>query len=994
MVSGWDEGLESLAKCTPPEGCLGGAYGEENCAVGYGGLRCAQCLDGTQVGPDEDPNGYYRKENRCTPCGKVIPVWILAVAGAILFVVLALMADQFLAKVADVSNFIAPVLILLTFFQTLALLLKFNMQWPAGLKDLMNKLSIFNINLELARPECSIKWTASNRMDVMLAVPFGGAFLVLCYGASGWLFNRKDPATNSLNLKRKCESMGVGMFMVFSSFFLKGILGGIDCTPDATSGKYYLDIEPSVECDTASAEYNLIYTKVFAGVALWCAMFGILVLNFFSEGGKYRYSFLTTKLEDKWFYWELVLLLRKILIMCSGLFNSSAIARGWYLGSMVVIVSLAAHAFARPFKKNLVDACEFASLFSTLVIFQSGMVWNSAVDETGLLGEGLEKLSILLILLVSGLGIIAQIDAIQENNSDPRSYRAYKIRQLDGRSIRVLCEQLQISNLFKQEADYPSDYIAADVNPQQAKQREERLAALKAKIEGLGHKGCCGVWVGSTADEILADLHRLQDIEMLRELLSFERERQSTLRPRDRNKSMELELRRRLRAELVVACPTLHNVEKNRVEAASAALALASQLVTADELEIARETLETELERAQEATAEPLCDRILWWRRQKNRGGGGTEPVNGKQYDIVNPMHERGALDDDVDEEKQQGSASGAANKVASEMSEDLKRLLAELQNLTNNVDTDTQTLNHITQVTKQATKVLNTTMVSTINLHPSEVYIEVLKTDKKSKKSKKSAGNAGPRLRMTSLRIGKASSVVIDQQRSGPNALALFGKLDVSQGKDMDGTKTAGDCTSTSFTPYDFSGVGKSESLVVVVDGNESARHEMMIAVNIQEVWQLVQLLSDQPWVRRPSSAEDLTTAKEAAKALANHLRYYDPVGDGGLERTVVKKCCGLYRKDILPAPLKTDVNTRRERRFDAAVVALRDEIKFRFSAGADDDLAAALTVANRQLQQQLILSTAFSATDESAVEMQQENEDAVDEYAQAVMDRVIGGG
>eukprot|EP01043_Picozoa_sp_COSAG02_P035508 COSAG02_NODE_2548_length_8557_cov_17.177229_1_plen_89_part_10 len=28
-----------------------------------------------------------------------------------------------------------------------------------SLKDLMNKLSVFNINLELARPECSIKWT-------------------------------------------------------------------------------------------------------------------------------------------------------------------------------------------------------------------------------------------------------------------------------------------------------------------------------------------------------------------------------------------------------------------------------------------------------------------------------------------------------------------------------------------------------------------------------------------------------------------------------------------------------------------------------------------------------------------------------------------------------------------------------------------------------------------------------------------------------------------
>lgn len=89
--------------------------------------------------------------------------------------------------------------------------------------------------------------------------------------------------------------MGVGMFMVMSSFFLKGILGGIDCSPDATSGKHYLDIEPSIECDSALPEYRDIYIKVFYGVALWIAMFAILVFKFFGDGGKYRYAFLTTK---------------------------------------------------------------------------------------------------------------------------------------------------------------------------------------------------------------------------------------------------------------------------------------------------------------------------------------------------------------------------------------------------------------------------------------------------------------------------------------------------------------------------------------------------------------------------------------------------------------------------------------------------------------------------------------------------------------------------
>ena len=46
------------------------------------------------------------------------------------------------------------------------------------------------------------------------------------------------------------------------------------------------------------------------------------------------------------------------------------------------------------------------------------------MDETGLLSDALETVSIVLILLVSALGIIAQIDCINENSSDPRAYRA------------------------------------------------------------------------------------------------------------------------------------------------------------------------------------------------------------------------------------------------------------------------------------------------------------------------------------------------------------------------------------------------------------------------------------------------------------------------------------------------------------------------------------------------------------------------------------------
>ena len=73
--------------------------------------------------------------------------------------------------------------------------------------------------------------------------------------------------------------------------------------------------------------------------------------------------------------WQ-VLLSRKCLIMISGLFNTSRPERGWYLGSFVIVCSLTLQTFARPFKDKLIDLCETTSLFSTLIIFQAGMVWS------------------------------------------------------------------------------------------------------------------------------------------------------------------------------------------------------------------------------------------------------------------------------------------------------------------------------------------------------------------------------------------------------------------------------------------------------------------------------------------------------------------------------------------------------------------------------------------------------------------------------------------
>ena len=132
--------------------------------------------------------------------------------------------------------------------------------------------------------------------------------------------------------------------------------------------------------------------------------------------GHGQYAFLTQKMEQKWYWWELLLLLRKLLIMVCGLLNTSTPTRGWYLASLVIILSLTAHAYARPFKDPWVDATELLSLWSTLFIFQGGVVWT--YEPNSEMSRALEVMSIALVFGTCTLALVANARVYQMHHND------------------------------------------------------------------------------------------------------------------------------------------------------------------------------------------------------------------------------------------------------------------------------------------------------------------------------------------------------------------------------------------------------------------------------------------------------------------------------------------------------------------------------------------------------------------------------------------------
>jgi hypothetical protein len=129
--------------CTPRSACpAGGSFQFEasqfGCSEGYRGDRCGQCS-----------LGYYRSGDECVRCATteldlrlVIPLVVLGLG--------CLLGAMILLRRIDLG-FMS---ILITYLQTISVFQQFQLEWPQQVIDMFRVFSVFNLNIDLAAPEC------------------------------------------------------------------------------------------------------------------------------------------------------------------------------------------------------------------------------------------------------------------------------------------------------------------------------------------------------------------------------------------------------------------------------------------------------------------------------------------------------------------------------------------------------------------------------------------------------------------------------------------------------------------------------------------------------------------------------------------------------------------------------------------------------------------------------------------------------------------------
>jgi hypothetical protein len=128
-----------VVPCEPAWSCAGSNF----CGVGYvseePNYRCSSCAE-----------GYFRQAGLCVKCPD--NAWLLIIFFLFLVAVAAVAAWQLNKR--QIS--IALLTIGVDFFQLMAVFNNARISWPPIVQDLLHVLSAFNLNLDIAAPECTI----------------------------------------------------------------------------------------------------------------------------------------------------------------------------------------------------------------------------------------------------------------------------------------------------------------------------------------------------------------------------------------------------------------------------------------------------------------------------------------------------------------------------------------------------------------------------------------------------------------------------------------------------------------------------------------------------------------------------------------------------------------------------------------------------------------------------------------------------------------------
>ena len=276
--------------------------------------------------------------------------------------------------------------IFVNYLQLTAAASSFNLNWPQfALQSFKLKENAANVSTQLFSFDCFItSGSADNQADTIylkIVVVAGIPVLILLLSGVFWglvslLWRSKG------YLKHQLVNSIVVMFFVAHPSIITFMFDMFNCR-EIEKGQYWLNSYLNIRCwDHLHSRYALLVA--LPALMLWGVLTPLLALLalislrrrlFFLEM-KIRLGFLYTGYIVSRYYWEFVIMYRKMVIIAMAVFLTSVSPSFQALGVLLVLmVSLVVHVYSSPYNVNVLNQLEKRSILVSAVTLYCGLFY-------------------------------------------------------------------------------------------------------------------------------------------------------------------------------------------------------------------------------------------------------------------------------------------------------------------------------------------------------------------------------------------------------------------------------------------------------------------------------------------------------------------------------------------------------------------------------------------------------------------------------------------
>ena len=371
---------EVLYKCPLEEACLGYVESDDytgSCANGYTGKKCSICIDGyTKTGA-----------NKCGKCPSNVSNGII-----LFFLILCSIIYCGILVRSTLKSAYSPkslhsiyIKIFTNYIQLVFLMTQFELEWPSYVNDFFQvQRTVATAYDQVYSYDCIFENSGLTREEIYyFKLVFNSLLALIVWGLSFFFFAILSLVKKNMNFISEdfYVSMTVLFFLIYPDV-VRVSYSAFSCTEIDGEG-YWLTDNLIIKCwNSTHMKYSLIVA--LPSILIWSlGVPGLVLLTMYKRRNylnkhfnKIVFGFLFNGYKSSKFYWEFLIMFRKILIICIAVFMQSFAEEIQALTLvLILLISLYLQYEYKPYNKRQLNHMEFEAILTASVTIYCGLYY-------------------------------------------------------------------------------------------------------------------------------------------------------------------------------------------------------------------------------------------------------------------------------------------------------------------------------------------------------------------------------------------------------------------------------------------------------------------------------------------------------------------------------------------------------------------------------------------------------------------------------------------